>query len=109
MKLRRPPKATPSLYSQDGKGYEAKVYAHYFVGGCDWFVTEYDPAEDIAFGWACLGDRQNAELGYVSIAELETVRVGGAFPVDYETGWQPITLTEAIARMDGRQTPPARP
>lgn len=102
-KLRRPPVATPPLRAQDGKGSEAKVYAHYFVGGCDWFITEYDPHEDVGFGWACLNDRQNAELGYVSIAELETARVGGLFPVDYETGWKPITLREAIANLDGRQ------
>lgn len=103
MALRRPPKATPALYAQDGKGYDAIVYAHYFMGGSDWFVTEYSPEEDMAFGWACLnGDRQMAELGYVSIAELESVRVGGIFPVDYEDDWQPVTLREAIEALDAK-------
>lgn len=109
--LKRPPATTPALYAQDGKGYDATVYAHYFLGGNDWLVTEYDPKEDIAFGWACLnGDRQNAELGYVSLAELESVRMRAMvgdipvpFPVEYDEHWQPMTLTEAIAELDRRQ------
>lgn len=101
-RLTRPPGDTPRLYAQDGKGYGATVYAHYFIGGCDWLVTEYDPTEDVAFGWACLhGDRWNAELGYISLAELESVRT--PFAVDYETDWQPIPLTEAIELLDRRQ------
>jgi Protein of unknown function (DUF2958) len=108
--LRRPVEA-PRLYAQDGKGYEATVFAHYFVSGCDWLVTEYDPEDDLAFGWACLnGDRQNAELGYVSLAELETVRapvvINGqrvnALRVEYEDGWPQMSLREAIAHLDKR-------
>lgn len=101
-KLARPPKGTPKLYAQDGKGYDAIVYAHYFIGSCDWFVTEYDPEEDRAFGWACLGDRRSAELGYVFLWELEEVRVGGIFPVDFEVPWSPIPLRDAIDVLDRR-------
>jgi hypothetical protein len=102
--LKRPPADTPPLLAQDGKGQRATVYAHYFIGNCDWFVTEYDPTEDRAFGWACLGDRQNAELGYMSIAEMEEVIVGPGFRVDHDDDWQPVTLAEAIARLDGKPT-----
>lgn len=108
------PRHAPKLYSQDGKGYEATVHEHYFLGGSDWLVTEYDPEEDLAFGWACLsGDRQNAELGYTSLAELESVAVpltlrlsggqqlpGGALRVERDEHWTPVTLTEAIAYLD---------
>lgn len=103
--LTRPPAATPPLYSQDGEGYRATVHAHYFIGGCDWLITEYDPDSQIAFGWACLGDRQNAELGYVSIAELEAVGpiIGQSVGlVDYDEHWSPVPLTEAIAALDKR-------
>ncbi|MFD7157976.1 DUF2958 domain-containing protein [Kribbella sp. NPDC059898] len=102
-KMPRPPKDTPPLYAQDGKGYEATVYAHYFIGNCDWLITEYDPEEDRAFGWACVGDRDRAELGYLFLFELEQVRVRGVFLVDYEIGWQRVTLTEAIAELDRKQ------
>jgi hypothetical protein len=101
-KMPRPPKDTPPLYAQDGKGYEATVYAHYFIGNCDWFVTEYDPEEDRAFGWACTGDRPRAELGYVSLAEMESVRVKGVFLVDYDLHWQRVPLRQAIDELDKR-------
>lgn len=109
--LQRPPADTAPLYGQDGKGYEATVHAHYFLGGSDWFVTEYRPEEDLAFGWVCLnGDRQNAELGYVSLAELEAVRgsisingrrVDSVLPVEYDEHWQPKPLRQAIAERYG--------
>lgn len=108
--MKRPPPATPALYAQDGKGYDAVVYAHYFIGGCDWFVTEYDPAEDIAFGWVCLNeDRANAELGYMSLKELADVQaplsingqhVGHVLPVEYDEDWRPMPLADAIAELD---------
>lgn len=119
VELPRPPKETPALYAQDGKGYDALVHAHYFLGSNDWLVTEYDPADDLGFGWACLnGDRDNAELGYVSLAELASVAaplrgrdvttgrtfvVPGAIRVECEDGWEPVTITEAIRLLDERQ------
>lgn len=109
------PTEAPALYSQDGKGYEAMAIAHYFVGSSDWLVTEYDPADRIAFGWACLGgDRQMAELGYVSLAELQDLQVPvrlqiggqvvvGAAGVERDAHWKPVPLRDAIAEIDRRQ------
>lgn len=107
--MKRPPEETPGLYEQDGKNLDAVVYAHYFVAGCDWFVTEYDPETDEVFGWARLyGDDWNAELGYTSLDELESatfpVRLVGlngpdvtvSVPVEYDEHWQRVTLREAI-------------
>jgi hypothetical protein len=121
--LQRPPANTPRLYAQDGLYYDAVVHAHYFIGGCDWLVTEYDPVIDEAFGWACLGDIHNAELGCTNLAELEAVSVRvpvhflgsgqvGAFVqrVEYDRDWQPQTLRDAIAaicRNSGRPLPHA--
>jgi len=122
------PSDAPPIRSQDGKGYEATVFAHYFIGGCDWLVTEYDPDDDLAFGWACLnGDTQNAELGYVSLAELDEVRVPirvhgvservraelgaaegesllfGYSGVERDADWPPgLTLSAAIALVNER-------
>ena len=61
-KLQRPGPETPDLYEQDGLGRKAIVHEHYFIGGCDWWITEYNKEKDIAFGFACLGDPQSAKL-----------------------------------------------
>jgi len=63
----------PKVYGQDGLGDKAKVFLHYFKNSSDWYITEKDSeAEQLqAFGYAVLnGDKQNAELGYISIKEL---------------------------------------
>lgn len=64
----------PKTYQTREHGGEATVHLHYFVGGCDWYITEKDMEGDgteQAFGWAVLNnDLMNAELGYISIAEL---------------------------------------
>ena len=110
------PTGAPALYSQDGKGYDAIVHEHYFVAQADWLITEYDEDQELAFGWACLGDRANAELGYVSLAELEEIRVPltvrvngqelrttGGLPVERDAHWpEGLTLLEAIRELDGR-------
>ncbi|OAI00875.1 hypothetical protein A1353_18875 [Methylomonas methanica] len=63
----------PSTYEPDGKGDNATVYLHYFIGDSDWFITEKDEngGVDQAFGYAVLnGNDQFAELGDISIREL---------------------------------------
>lgn len=45
------------------------------MGAHTWYITEYDPEERLAFGFANLGDPAMAELGYISIAELEALRL----------------------------------
>jgi hypothetical protein len=95
--LTPPPATTPALYAQDGKGREAIVHAHYFIGGCDWYATEYDPATGEAFGWAELFPG-GGELGYFSLAELDAVRVGPlGFRVEYELDWEPRPLSQVLA------------
>jgi hypothetical protein len=61
----------PKLYATDGMGDDAPVALHYFKSGMDWFITENeDPENGIMFGFACLGDRDMAELGSIGVAEL---------------------------------------
>ena len=68
--------AIPPLYGTEGTPAGEKVlYLHYFAGACDWWIAEYDPATGTAFGYACLGDPQNAEWGYLHLPELEQVSV----------------------------------
>lgn len=65
----------PKTYEQEDKGDEAIAYLHYFVGGCDWYITEKDKGDGSldtrqhqAFGLADLG--YGAELGYISIPKI---------------------------------------
>ena len=63
----------PKTYEQDGLGDAAIVHLHYFIGACDWYITERDVDTDgegqiQAFGLANLG--YGAELGYISIKEI---------------------------------------
>ena len=70
----------PKTYETDGTSGKDLATLHYFMGGSDWWIIEKDagsPDDEVegvqaqAFGLACLnGDVQNAEMGYISIAEL---------------------------------------
>ena len=59
-------KHIPSLYKQDGKGYNAVAYLHYFVGGVDWWVTEYDKSTGEMFGLTNLNNEW--ELTYFNVS-----------------------------------------
>jgi hypothetical protein len=86
----------PVTYEQDGEGDSAIVYLHYFHAGCDWYITEKDIEGEVqqAFGFAILnGDRDNAELGYISIAEL----VGNGAELDLY--FEPCRLAEIKTKL----------
>ncbi len=76
----------PKTYEQDGKGDKAVAYLHYFNSGSDWYITEKDMGDEQtqAFGYAILnGDKEMAELGYISIEEL--TRLGVELDFHYST------------------------
>jgi hypothetical protein len=81
----------PKVYEQDGLGEQAIVYLHYFIGGCDWFITEKDSEREQhqAFGWANLGDDDCAELGYISLIEIT------AAGAELDFNFKPRSLAEA--------------
>jgi len=69
----------PETYAQDGLGDQAVAHLHYFAGGAtNWWITEKDSDPDgegqvQAFGLANMfggPTDQDAELGYISIAEI---------------------------------------
>ena len=87
--------AMPETYAQDGKGAQAHIYLHYFIGGCDWYITEKDVSADDgegligqfqAFGVANLG--YGPELGYISLPEI---LAAGA---ELDLHWKIITIAE---------------
>jgi hypothetical protein len=60
----------PKTYEQEGKGDGAIIHLHYFIGNCNWYITERDSEEAQlqAFGLAELG--YGPEYGYISVEEL---------------------------------------
>ena len=89
---------TPRLYETENVPLaDKKVTMHFFVGGCDWYIVEFD-GEDIMFGFAILNaDYQNAEWGYISLAELRGLQVG-PFEVDCDKHWEirPVNRVDKI-------------
>jgi hypothetical protein len=90
------PGELPPLYAtEDTDTADKTIRVHYVAGGCDWWLVEYDPAEGLAFGYACLGDPGCAEWGYVHLPELEAVRVrGGLVVVERDLGWTPRRVAD---------------
>jgi DUF2958 family protein len=59
----------PKTYQQESID-DPIVYLHYFIGACDWHVTERDQEDEQlqAFGLCNLG--YGGELGYVNLKEI---------------------------------------
>lgn len=86
------PDANKNLYEH----YVAQ--AHYFYGGSDWYIIEWD-GKDMMYGYVILnGDTQNAELGNISLQEITSYRdKGGYSGIELDFHWQPITLAKLFA------------
>lgn len=87
----------PKTYEQDGKGDEAIAYLHYFIGGCDWYITEKDKGspddekpgqQSQAFGMVRLHPGNEWELGYISIEEVTS------YGAELDLHFTPCTLAE---------------
>jgi hypothetical protein len=74
------------------------VHLHFFIGACDWYVAELDDGSWEAFGYADLGDPQNAEWGYFSLPELEAVVVGPGLVVERDLDWTPQPFSAVTGR-----------
>ncbi|MBP7654841.1 DUF2958 domain-containing protein, partial [Candidatus Dependentiae bacterium] len=51
-------KQIPDLYAQESvKTENAIIYLHFFIGGCDWYISEVSQEDfNIMFGYANLND-----------------------------------------------------
>ena len=76
----------PRLYETEQTPLREKlIHLHFFIGGCDWYVAEFD-GKDTFFGFAILNnDYQMAEWGYVSFRELKEITIDSWLEVDCET------------------------
>ena len=79
----------PGLYETEHIRLADKlIHLHFFIGGCDWYVAEYD-GDDLFFGYAILnGDTEMAEWGYISFRELKELKVRPGFEVDCDLFWK---------------------
>ncbi len=71
------------------------VATHLFLPGTgwDWFVVAYDEDGGVPQLF-CLVRGQEIELGYVTLAELETVRSPLGLAVERDEDWQECSLAE---------------
>ena len=75
----------PRLYSTEKiPPKDRLIYLHFFIGGCDWYIAEYD-GEDIFYGFAIMNnDTEMAEWSYISFNEMEEVKtLGGHLDLSY--------------------------
>jgi Protein of unknown function (DUF2958) len=79
----------PETYDQEHLGEEAIAHLHYFIGGCDWWITEKDKLGGVrqAFGMASL-NHCDPELGYIGIQEITSL------DAELDLHWTPKTLTQ---------------
>ncbi len=90
---------TPRLYAQEAKGDEALVHVKLFdpTGSWTWFITEFDPTNNTAFG---LVNGHEAEVGYIDLNELANVSGRMGIGIEIDMHFKPQTLAacrEAIA------------
>lgn len=78
--------ATESIPAED-KVVCARLFA--LASAATWYVAEFDREQCLAFGYADLGDPTCAEWGYVSIAELESLRWLGVPRVELDLHFTP--------------------
>lgn len=95
-------KKLPELYAnEDKKPEDIKVPLKLFnpSGVGTWYITEYDPERDLAFGWCDLGC---PELGYVSIKELRSIKGAFGLGIERDIYWDSNTTLKEV--MEGEIT-----
>ncbi|PZM77293.1 MAG: DUF2958 domain-containing protein [Candidatus Margulisiibacteriota bacterium] len=98
-------KLLPPLYSTenflpDQVRVPVKLFNAYGVG--TWYITEFD-GKDIMFGFCNLGDDEMAELGYVSLKELQSLKVYGIIPaIEKDRFWDPQTTLHEVVTFKAR-------
>ncbi len=92
----------PNLYATENVEEDDKIICvHFFCKSCDWYATEYDPKTELFFGYVNLGDPENAEWGYFSQADLESVSFwGGMMGVERDLHWRPTKFSKVKQRLE---------
>ena len=102
-------KSLPPLYSQE-KNPDPKVVLHFFnpMGAGDWFITEgqpevFDMEEGDVESWLFFGlcdlGMGYPELGYVSLVELESVKLPFGMGIERDLHWTKKPLSEVMSSL----------
>ena len=80
------------------KAKDIQVIAKFFnpTGAGTWFLSEWIPEDRVFFGFANLGDPEMAELGYVSLDELESFKGVMGLGIERDLHFKGCTLQEVI-------------
>jgi ParB/RepB/Spo0J family partition protein len=86
----------PALYSHQHLGDEAvaQVRLHSPNGGQNWYVVEYDPRSEVAFGYIEAAD--GAALDFFNIGVIQEYRSQLGLEVQRDVAWTPKTLAEIM-------------
>lgn len=89
----------PALYSTENtKDPMVRVKLFTPWTGWTWFLTEYNEDDKLAFGYAHNAqDPDGAELGYISIEELESVKGPFGLRVERDIHFKPMPLSQVKA------------
>ena len=63
-----------------------------------WYVVEYSPEDKLCFG---VVDGFEAEMGYFSLEEIQSVRVMG-IGVERDLHWEPVEVKELLSKLKRR-------
>lgn len=91
----------PALYATESIPLASRlVFMHFFMGSYDFYAVEYDPKNEVFFGFVNLNG--NGEWGYVSLKEMKDLHVQG-MEMDREIRWKVIPAGEipGIKEMGG--------
>ena len=77
---------------------EITVIAKFFnpMGAGTWYLYEYNPEDRIFMGFANLGDPVMAELGSVSLDELESLKLPFGMGIERDRYFQPMPLRKVV-------------
>lgn len=87
----------PKLYSQENVEDPIvwlKLFSPY--SGYRWYITEYDPGSQRAFGW--VQGPGHGELGYIDLKELAGAEKRGLPLVERDLYWSPTNLSEILEK-----------
>src|SRR5688572_5646916 len=106
----------PALYSNEKLGLDALAQVKFFTpdGGWTWYASEGSPVDEdgyydtdkpkVDFIFFGLVSGIEIELGYFSLAELESVRGSLGLPIERDLHFEPKTLRELKALHEKGET-----
>lgn len=69
------------------------------TGAGTWYLYAYDPADKLAMAFCNLGDSEMAEIGYLSIEELEEYRGRFGLGIERDIHFQSMPLQDVIDKV----------